>query len=57
MVGAGIQRTYFTGNKIASALSKLAGNSGVNLDRTTWILLICGVLVFCAGVYYTNKKR
>ena len=57
MVGAGIQRTYLVGNKLASALSKLTGKGGMKFDRTTWVLLICGVFVLACGVYYSNKKN
>ncbi len=57
MVGAGIQRTYLVGNKLASGLSKLTGKGGMKFDRTTWVLLICGLIVLASGVYYSNKKN
>lgn len=56
MIGAGIQRTYLVGNKISSGLSKLAGKGGLKFDRTTWVLLICGLAVLAAGIYYSSKK-
>ncbi len=56
MIGAGIQRTYLVGNKLASGLSKLTGKGGLKFDRTTWVLLLCGVAVLVAGTYYSNKK-
>ncbi len=57
MIGAGIQRTYLVGNKISSGLSKLAGKGGLKFDRTTWVLLICGLVVLVAGMYYSNKRN
>ena len=57
LIGAGIQRTYMVGNKLSSGLSKMMGKGGLKFDNTTWTLLICGVLVLLAGVYFSGKKR
>jgi hypothetical protein len=57
LVGAGIQRTYMAGNRISSGLSKLLGKGGLKFDNTTWTLLICGILVLAAGVYFTTRKK
>ena len=57
MIGAGIQRTYLIGNKLSSSLSKLMGNGGMKFDNTTWVLLICGVIVLFAGLYYSTRRR
>jgi hypothetical protein len=45
------------GNKISSGLSKLVGKSGFKFDETTWVLLICGLVVLALGVYFTNKSK
>jgi len=57
MIGAGIQRTYLVGNKLSSGISKLMGKSSLKFDQTTWVLLICGVLVLAVGIYYSGKKN
>lgn len=57
MIGAGIQRTYLIGNRLSSSLSKLVGKGGMKFDNATWFLLIAGVLVLCAGLYYSTNKR
>jgi LPXTG-motif cell wall-anchored protein len=57
LVGAGIQRTYMFGNKLSSGLSKMMGKSSLRWDSTTWTLLIIGILVLAAGVWFTMKKK
>jgi hypothetical protein len=57
MVGAGIQRTYMIGNRLSSGFSKLFGKSSLKFDNTTWLLLICGLVVLAIGVYYSTKRR
>lgn len=57
LIGAGIQRSQMFGNKFASGMSKLFGGSSLKFDNTTWIFLVCGVLVLAAGVYFTTKKN
>lgn len=57
LIGAGIQRTYLLGNKLASGLSKLAGKGGFRFDSTTWTMLVCGALVLAAGVYFSTRKK
>lgn len=57
MIGAGIQRTYLIGNRLSSGLSKLMGKGGMKFDNTTWILLVCGVIVLSVGLYYSSRKR
>jgi hypothetical protein len=57
LIGAGIQRTYLFGNKLASGLSKLAGKGGFRFDDTTWKLLICGTLLLAVGVFFSTRKK
>lgn len=57
MVGAGIQRTYMIGNRLSSGFSKFFGKSSLKFDNTTWLLLICGLVVLAIGVYYSTKRR
>jgi hypothetical protein len=57
LIGAGIQRTQMFGNKFSSGLSKAFGGSSLKFDNTTWIFLVCGVLVLAAGVYFSSKKN
>lgn len=57
LIGAGVQRTYMLGNKISSGLSKLAGKGGLKYDSTTWTLLVCGLLVLAAGVYFSTRRK
>lgn len=57
LVGAGIQRTYLVGNKIASGMSKLLGKGVPRFDETTWVFLIAGGLVLLAGVWLSLNDR
>jgi LPXTG-motif cell wall-anchored protein len=57
MVGAGIQRTYMAGNRIASGFSKLIGKSSFKFDQTTWVLLIGGIIMLGFGVAFSLKKK
>jgi uncharacterized membrane protein YedE/YeeE len=57
LIGAGIQRTHMLGNRISSGLSKLVGKGGLKFDRTTWVLLVAGVIVLCAGIYFSTRKK
>lgn len=57
LIGAGIQRSQMFGNKISSGLSKLVGKSGMKFDETTWVFLICGLVVLALGVYFTTKRN
>lgn len=57
LVGAGIQRSQMFGNKLSSGMSKVFGGSSLKFDRTTWIFLICGIVVLVIGVYFSTKKN
>ena len=57
LIGAGIQRTQMFGNKFSSGFSKMFGGSSLKFDNTTWIFLICGIVVLAAGVYFSTRKN
>lgn len=57
LIGAGIQRSQMFGNKLSSGLSKLVGKSALKFDETTWVFLVCGLVVLAFGVYFTTKRK
>jgi hypothetical protein len=57
LIGAGIQRSQMFGNKLSSGLSKMVGKSGLKFDETTWVFLVCGLVVLALGVYFTSKRK
>lgn len=60
LIGAGVQRTYLVGNRIASGFSKMFGSGVPKFDQTTWIFLVAGVLLILAGVWLSfsgNRRR
>lgn len=57
LIGAGVQRANMFGNKLSSGLSKAFGQGGFKYDNTTWIFLVCGLIVLVAGVYFTLKRK
>jgi len=56
LVGAGFQRSQMFGNKVSSGMSKMFGGSSLKFDQTTWVFIVCGIVVLAVGVYFSAKK-
>ncbi len=56
LIGAGVERGYIITQRVGSKITKALGQ-GIKFDQTTWVLLICGLVILVFGVYFASKRK